>query len=144
MAWGPSTGVIRSVFIASIRRFTSSAVRNCLAARSESLRSTMPSARKARRPISFTAFAAASMWKYMSLKVVVPVLIISRHASFVPQYTSSAGGFAPAAQLFPSRPPHRSRPPPHPPHPPPPPPPRPPPAPPPPRPPSPPHPPSAP
>src|SRR2546426_155847 len=96
----PRTGVMRSAFNASIRRFTSSAVRSCFAARSASFRSTMPSARNARRPISFTALAAASMWKYMSLKVVVPVLIISRHASLVPQYTSSGVSLASAGQIF--------------------------------------------
>src|SRR2546430_2479281 len=100
MACGPNTGVIRSVFNAWIRRFVSSAARSCFAALSGSFRSTIPSERKARRPISFTAFAAWSMWKYMSLKVVVPVLIISRHASFVPQNTSSGRSFASAGQIF--------------------------------------------
>src|SRR6058998_1357474 len=90
---------MRSVFNASIRRFTSSAVRSCFAARSGSFRSTMPSARNARSPISFTALAAASMWKYMSLKVVVPVLTISRQASLVPQYTSSGVSLASAGHL---------------------------------------------
>ena len=56
-----------------------------LPARAGSERSMNPSLSTARRPISSTARAAASMWKYMSLKLVVPDLIISMHASFVPQ-----------------------------------------------------------
>ena len=45
----------------------------------------------------------------MSLKVVVPVLIISRHASFVPQNTSSGRSFASAGQIFVSSQVDRSR-----------------------------------
>src|SRR6266508_3556600 len=61
---------MRSVRSDSILRVASSAARSCFAARSGSLRSTMPSARNARSPISFAAFAAWSAWKYMSLDVV--------------------------------------------------------------------------
>ncbi|OPY40598.1 MAG: hypothetical protein A4E40_00794 [Methanoregulaceae archaeon PtaU1.Bin059] len=40
------------------------------------------------------------MKKYMSLKATVPDLIISRHASFVPQYTSSPVRWASRGQIF--------------------------------------------
>src|SRR2546430_2013402 len=84
VARGPQAVLFLSVFIAPIRLFASAAVRSSFLARSRSFSSPLPPARIAHRPISFTAFAACSIWKYMSLKVLVPVLIISRHANFVP------------------------------------------------------------
>ena len=43
-----------------------------------------------RSPMSLIAFTAVSIIQYWSLKQVVPVFIISRQASFVPQYISSS------------------------------------------------------
>ena len=56
--------------------------------------------RMPRMPISATAFAALGRRKYMSLKRVVPLLIISRQASFAPQYTASPSRCFSAGQML--------------------------------------------